>query len=148
MPQLPTMTVVMPCDTLGSMSGVRITLVSSWVWTSMKPGASTRPSPSVSSSPSQAVESEVAMAAMRPSAMATSNSVDSGSWPLPSTMRTLRMTLSYCCISISQRLTVAAAAMRIEYVLDAPQQLLAAIGLLQRDFGGQQVDHHHHCVAR
>ena len=31
MPQLPTITVVTPCDSLGSISGVRITLVSSWV---------------------------------------------------------------------------------------------------------------------
>ncbi len=37
MPQLPTTTVVTPWDSLGRISGVRMTLVSSWVWTSMKP---------------------------------------------------------------------------------------------------------------
>ena len=40
MPQLPTTTVVTPCESLGSMPGVRMTLVSSCVCTSMKPGAS------------------------------------------------------------------------------------------------------------
>ena len=38
MPQLPTITVVTPCDSLASICGVRITLVSSCVCTSMKPG--------------------------------------------------------------------------------------------------------------
>ena len=46
MPQLPTITVVTPWDSLASICGVRITLVSSCVWTSMKPGERTRPSPS------------------------------------------------------------------------------------------------------
>ena len=47
-PQLPTMTVVTPCESLGHISGVRTTFVSSWVWTSMKPGARHSPVPSIS----------------------------------------------------------------------------------------------------
>ena len=47
MPQLPTMTVVTPCEILGNIAGVSITLVSSCVCTSMKPGARQRPSASM-----------------------------------------------------------------------------------------------------
>ncbi len=47
MPQLPTITVVTPCESFGSIAGVRITAVSSCVWTSIKPGASASPSASM-----------------------------------------------------------------------------------------------------
>ena len=49
MPQLPTITVVTPCEIFGSMSAFSIAAASSCVWTSMKPGATTRPVQSISS---------------------------------------------------------------------------------------------------
>lgn len=81
MPQLPTTTVVTPCDSFGIISGWRTTLVSSCVWTSMKPGASTSPAASMTSaaaaeamrcSASPPSASMSTMRAMRPSRSATS----------------------------------------------------------------------------
>ena len=47
MPQLPTTTVVTPWLTFIAMSGVFRRARSSWVWTSMKPGATTLPAASI-----------------------------------------------------------------------------------------------------
>src|SRR5450830_117036 len=163
MPQLPTTTVVTPCDNLGNISGMRITLVSSCVCTSMKPGLNTLPAPSITWSACQ--PSSLPTATMRPAATATSAAT--GSLPLPSITRALRISVSHCrpwywrgvlcgvlfelvivVISISERLTVAAAAMHVECILEAPQLLLTAILLQQRQFQHQHVQRHHHGVTR
>ncbi len=47
-PQFPTMTVVIPWLTFGTISGDESTSRSSCVWTSMKPGATTKPSTGIS----------------------------------------------------------------------------------------------------
>jgi hypothetical protein len=70
MPQLPTITVVTPCDIFGSICGDRMTWVSSCVWTSIKPGASTRPSASTTFSAVQPFSSPIAT--IRPAFTATS----------------------------------------------------------------------------
>ncbi len=73
MPQLPTTTVVTPWLIFGSMSGPSITARSSWVCTSMKPGATTRPATSMLSFARSAAMLPVgATAAMRSPRMATS----------------------------------------------------------------------------
>src|SRR5437762_5042231 len=51
-PQLACITVVTPCHDDGVKSGSQNTWASKWVWVSMNPGASTRPSRSTSSAPS------------------------------------------------------------------------------------------------
>ncbi|CDK61519.1 hypothetical protein [Klebsiella pneumoniae IS10] len=69
-PQLPTITVVTPWLSFGKYSGMRITLISSWVCTSIKPGASTRPWPSITCS--AATSSAGAIAIIRSPFTATS----------------------------------------------------------------------------
>ena len=54
MPQLPTTTVVTPWLTFGSMCGAERTIWSSWVCTSMNPGATIMPPASITRAPSAA----------------------------------------------------------------------------------------------
>ncbi len=89
-PQLPTITVVTPWEILGSISGVSMTLVSSWVWTSMKPGARVRPSASMMFEAVQGGDGP--REAMRPFAMATS--AIWASQPVPSSTFALRIMVS------------------------------------------------------
>ena len=77
-----------------AMVGLSISAVSSWVWTSMKPGATTLPVASISLSPFS--EPGDSMAAMRSPLIATSAAniflpVPSATWPL-------RMTISYAAM--------------------------------------------------
>src|SRR5690606_22538751 len=143
MPQLPTTTVVTPCDSLGSMSGVRMTLVSSCVCTSMKPGASARPAPSTCSRAGAAPSGPIA--AMRPAARATS------AWkpaaPLPSSTCTPPIRVSYID-SVSQRQPVGAAAVLVQRQLDAAQPFLGGFLTRQGQLRGQDVDGQQHGVAR
>src|SRR5215831_14435151 len=80
MPQLPTITVVTPWLILGRASGAESTIRSSWVCTSMNPGATTLPATSMTWAPSLA--SPGSIATIRPSSMRTSASNRSA--PVPS----------------------------------------------------------------
>jgi hypothetical protein len=85
-PQLPTITVVTPWLTFGVIRGVLKTARSSWVCTSIKPGATTRPATSISWAASvSSFCSGLEIAAIRPSAKATSASRAGA--PVPSTTR-------------------------------------------------------------
>jgi len=90
MPQLPVMTVVTPCESFGSIAGVRITAVSSWVCVSIKPGASARVSASMTAD--AVMLSDLPIATMRSPRRATS--VTSGAVLLPSRTVALRMSVS------------------------------------------------------
>ena len=87
MPQLPATTLVTPWDTFIAMSGVASTALSSWVWSSMKPGATARPEASSVSSARQAVRSPIA--AMRSPSTAMSP-LRAGA-PVPSIRRAPRI---------------------------------------------------------
>jgi hypothetical protein len=83
-PQLPTITVVTPWLTLGVILGVARTAWSSWVCTSMKPGATTRPATSISVTAGRSRgRSGLESAATRPSASA--RSAGRAGAPVPST---------------------------------------------------------------
>src|ERR1035438_3805490 len=98
MPQLPTITVVMPWDIFGFIAGARITLISSWVCTSIKPGASA--SPSASTTTRVRNPREGPMARIRSPHNATSITSEPG--PLPSITLALRINVSQLGIIASQ----------------------------------------------
>jgi len=85
-PQFPVITVVTPCDTLANIRGSRRTMASSWVCTSMKPGATVKPLTSQISSASNVKFSP--MATMR--SPCTHRSAGRAGAPLPSTNCVLR----------------------------------------------------------
>ena len=80
MPQLPVTTVVTPWLSFGVMAALSITAASSWVCTSMNPGASDRPEASTISSASMARSAPTA--AITPEVIATS--ARTGAAPVPS----------------------------------------------------------------
>ena len=89
-PQLPQTTVVTPWLAFIAMVGLSIRAVSSWVCTSMKPGATTLPAASISLSPFS--EPGAPTAAMRSPLIATSAA--NSFLPVPSATWPLRMTVS------------------------------------------------------
>ncbi len=118
MPQLPTITVVTPCVIFGIIFGKQMTCVS----TSIKPGASTLPC--ASNRRRQSTRTSHPSPRWRRYARAVDQS------------RADDQCVSARCDSmISQRLSLAAAAMRIERMLTATQELAVVIGLLHREFG-------------
>jgi len=68
-PSWPTISVVTPCITFSRASGSTISIRSEWLWTSMNPGATTRPPASITRSAS---EPNRPMAAILPRLTATS----------------------------------------------------------------------------
>ena len=88
-PQLPHTTVVTPWLAFIAMVGLSISAVSSWVCTSMKPGATTLPVASISLSPRSVPGASIATMRSPFTATSAANSflpVPSATWPLRMTM--------------------------------------------------------------